>query len=446
MVLFGFLIISGATQGATNYFTGAVNGRLNIDGNWSEGVYTAWDDAVLTADSWGLQSGLNAFAEVKFTTITVNSNVNAFSAGTLQIATQSSASIYTKKLTVEPSVAKDVKLSGSWFIPTGGAAFTAEIYHAGSEILLMYANWGEHVYNPGGLKIVGDNTNRVTIAAASAYTGPTTLDNVNVRVATTATASSGPLGSGGDVLLQNSAVLSLIGGATITNASITVSEGTVLDVTERTGGALTYEGTLSGKGTLVGDYTVIGILRPGPGTGTLIFEDNLSVTETSKVSFEIFTNSVDVIANDGEDTLTVVEGSEWVFNFSGWTEGGPSNGQSFAVLQDWGSISGSSTNITVTGLEAGYGIDVSDLFTTGEIQVVLESFEIGDIGISVHSSDAIISWQGLSGITYALQRSENLTVSNGWETVGSVVSGIDGTVSVTNDLGLGAAFYRVIPE
>ncbi len=71
--------------------------------------------------------------------------------------------------------------------------------------------------------------------------------------------------------------------------------------------------------------------------------------------------------------------------------------------------------------------------------------EIGSISIEMIGSDAVVSWPGTNGVTYALQRKPDLTSTNAWSNVVTGVAGA-GVLSATNAADASAAFYRVTLE
>ena len=71
--------------------------------------------------------------------------------------------------------------------------------------------------------------------------------------------------------------------------------------------------------------------------------------------------------------------------------------------------------------------------------------EIGDIDISVSGTNAVVSFDGASGFTYALQQKQDLA-SESWSNVVIGISGTGGTQNVSNGMSEATAFYRVVSE
>lgn len=108
-------------------------------------------------------------------------------------------------------------------------------------------------------------------------------------------------------------------------------------------------------------------------------------------------------------------------------------------LADALSISGFGFN--TTGYQS--GTVVWDNFLLNQSGGVLES--IGAVTAELINSDLVFSWQGDAAGTYALQYRESL-VSGDWSNVVENISGVDGLMAVTNELGGPQAFYRLVGE
>lgn len=91
------------------------------------------------------------------------------------------------------------------------------------------------------------------------------------------------------------------------------------------------------------------------------------------------------------------------------------------------------------------GVDADARVTFDNLKILLPPPEVGEITIEVVGSDAVVSWQGVSGQTYALQRKQDLG-DVAWSNVVDGVSGVVGTLSATNATDELRAFYQVIIE
>lgn len=67
-----------------------------------------------------------------------------------------------------------------------------------------------------------------------------------------------------------------------------------------------------------------------------------------------------------------------------------------------------------------------------------------EVSIAVQGADAVIGWEGVAGVTYALQSKPNL-LFGAWSNVVENVSG-NGMLFITNATGLSSKFYRVVGE
>ncbi len=71
--------------------------------------------------------------------------------------------------------------------------------------------------------------------------------------------------------------------------------------------------------------------------------------------------------------------------------------------------------------------------------------EIGDISLSIEGSDAIVTWNGTHGVSYALQSKGDLVVDS-WSNEVSGIPGVAGTMSATSSVSSAKSFYRVVVE
>jgi hypothetical protein len=71
--------------------------------------------------------------------------------------------------------------------------------------------------------------------------------------------------------------------------------------------------------------------------------------------------------------------------------------------------------------------------------------EIGDISLSIIGTNAVVSFDGATGFSYALQRRLDLAEPS-WSNVVTGISGAGGSQSVSNAMSGNAAFYRIVSE
>ena len=170
----------------------------------------------------------------------------------------------------------------------------------------------------------------------------------------------------------------LMGDASINSTSILeVQNKGILDVSTHTGGAYTFAKTFRGKGQIDGDMILTGLIQPGAATGTLTFNNNLTLSGTNGIlAIEVYgyNGTNDVLANDGGDAFTLDPGYTLNFSFINW---GPAeavtNGTVITVLENWASLNGAGGNkVVVSGLN-GQTIDTSNLLVDGTVKVVADT-------------------------------------------------------------------------
>ncbi|MCF7816766.1 MAG: hypothetical protein K9M54_02690 [Kiritimatiellales bacterium] len=369
--------MAGTAFGAYT-FNGAVNNQLLTAGNWVEGVSPVNQHLVFADNGWMSRSMVTTGGAgyLYALSMTVNSNVNSVTTPEFQINgwTAGSRVFSYNGVAIDAGVSKNVRLSGYWGFNAGVNA-NPVFQHYGSGVLEMKVGQYSQVGTISSVSFKGNNLNKVSVTTFNQnWTGTTVLDNVDMAIdRPTAGAGVNAVGSG-LLSLTSGSKLSMTDYAALGNSEIRIADGSVFDVSGMAGGVFTNAALLQGKGTIVGDIYQTGALRAGPGVGTLTFQDGLTVAETSSVGFELFPGGFDLLANDGGDTLMVAEGSEWNFNGAGAEL---LNGATLAVLDGWGSISGSSTNIVLSNFAEGYSLDTSELFTSGVVTVIPEPATLG---------------------------------------------------------------------
>jgi hypothetical protein len=437
-----------------NYYQGdGGNNLLMTAASWSAGVLTENDVAIFSETGWTVRNEVAATdgsGAVGFSHLRFNSNiVNDFR---LFSNADSARLRVSGRIQVLDGVAGVVNLDGRWNFRD----MDLNVDHYGTNTLKISWIMKETTGTPGAaLNYYGNNMNKIVIQPGSAghgrsdYSGRSVLSNVDVDLSVVPAADGGGLGLGADIRL-NSARLNLIDNGSLANDQITITGGaSVFDVSGRTGGAYSYEGVVRGfSGKVAGNLTLTGELRTGEetgGIGTLTFDDELTVATGCGVFFELNGSSnglYDVVAGGSNSTLVVDSGSSWVFDFSEMPEDAVTNGAAFAVLDGWSTVSGSSTNLTVTGLPAGTVFVSSALFTDGFVAVLPEGFAGPSVDISVAGGQMVMGLDAMSGFSYTIQSTTNL-VDGVWSNVLDGISG-NGMVYITNDIVYPRSFYKVV--
>ena len=164
-------------------------------------------------------------------------------------------------------------------------------------------------------------------------------------------------------------------GRIIVEAGLLVIDG---DSSAATGDLTVSIGALlGGSGIIGGAATVNGMLNPGNSPGTLTFNEALDLAADSLTTFEIVDlANFDVLANDGEDTITFADSADIVFDTTGYTA---VLDDSFVVLENWASYGGTVANLDITGTDLGGGLsfDTSTLLTDGLVTVIPEPATLG---------------------------------------------------------------------
>jgi autotransporter-associated beta strand protein len=126
---------------------------------------------------------------------------------------------------------------------------------------------------------------------------------------------------------------------------------------------------LGGTGTVQAVTLDAGaILAVGNGPGTMTFNGALFLSEGSTNFMEIASNIL-FDALKGNSTNELVANGTFVFDFTG--NATVTNGSTFAVLQNWKTITANGATFSAIGLTAGQSIDTSNL-SAGFVTVVPE--------------------------------------------------------------------------
>ncbi|MCF7817031.1 MAG: hypothetical protein K9M54_04050 [Kiritimatiellales bacterium] len=227
----------------------------------------------------------------------------------------------------------------------GDAAFVdvTGVISAGTNTgnIVIDNEWSGVSYTNGIVRLYGVNT----------YNGTTTVEDGRVQLM-------------GDASIDSTSVLE-------------VQNKGILDVSTRTGGAYTFANTFRGKGQIDGDMVLTGLIQPGAGTGTLTFNNDLTLSGSNgTLAIEVYgyNGTNDVLANDGGDAFTLDPGYTLNFSFINWAPAeAVTNGTVITVLENWASLNGAGgNNVVVSGLD-GQTIDTSNLLVDGTVKVVADT-------------------------------------------------------------------------
>jgi autotransporter-associated beta strand protein len=196
-----------------------------------------------------------------------------------------------------------------------------------------------------------------TLSGINTYTGSTTVSAGTLAVTGSKTGT-------GSVTIANGATLNVSGTVA---GSITINSGGSLLMSGTISSTINNNGTLSGTGTISGVATLLDnsvTIPAGTSIGTLTFGSNVILKSNASLNMQISgTNSADKLSVAGNLTcagtltITVLTGTI-------------TNGSSYQLFSA-GSITGPFNNISLPGLSTGLTWDVSELYTTGKINVVL---------------------------------------------------------------------------
>ncbi len=257
-----------------------------------------------------------------------------------------------------------------------------------------------------------------TTAAISAYTGTITLGNgtatnyngINVSAASggqvnvTGNISRAAGGTGtNDTLTKIGAGIVALSGTNTYQGVTLVNAGTLLINGTNSGpGTFTVNsgGTLGGTGSLAGATTIAsgGNLTPGvSGTGLLTISNSLTLSSGSTTTFNITATNNFSSINLGANALT--EGGALVFAINGYT---PTAGNTFQLVT-FGSQSGLSSGVTLTGTQSGTFTDAAGVWSyTNGSTVWQYSYLNGQLSILAVPEPSDIALIALSGLALVI--------------------------------------------
>ena len=251
------------------------------------------------------------------------------------------------------------------------ASFDMEV-NEGTMIFGGTANLKSMTVGSSGTLQLGNNG-----AGGSSTTAINNNGTLTFKRATDYTHAANITGSG-VVNKSGTNTLTFTGAKTYTNTT-TVSEGKLVvngsllsqQISVLSGAALGGSGTVQ-KVTLDAGA----ILSAGNSPGTMTFAGDLLLSAGSTNIMEIYTSGFDVLMGSVTNTLTM--SGETLFDFTGNTV---TNGSTFAVLQNWDSITtDGTTTFSVIGLGVDQSLDYSQI-TSGLVTVIPEPATIGMLGL-----------------------------------------------------------------
>jgi autotransporter-associated beta strand protein len=309
------------TLNLVNYYQSIKFGGVVSDGTTANQLIKA-GDGELKLSGANIYSGGTLLNRGTIST----SNENALGSGDLRIANDS-ATIQTrlvleKSLTLQGLLSSGVAVISTNYtgIELGAAANTLTLNQSGD------SEYGLGIKGSG--KLVKSGLGTLTLSGTNTYTGATTV-------------------SGGKLIVNS----------LFNKSMITVQNG----------------GTLGGTGSLKAVTLDAGaILAAGNSPGTMTFDGAVILSAGSTNLMEVFTSGFDVLKGAATNKLTLA--GKTIFDFSGNTV---TNGATFTVFQNWGSITNSGAIFTAINMTAGQSVTVDITGGTGVLTVIPEPAVVG---------------------------------------------------------------------
>jgi autotransporter-associated beta strand protein len=258
--------------------------------------------------------------------------------------------------------------NGNLLVTGNNAGFSGTITHSAGVISAGH----NHALGTGVLTLNGGVLN--------AYTPGQTLANDIVLVGTTSKLEAvntsrdltldGVISGDGAVTKIGTGALILNGANSFTNTTA-VSAGKLVVNGNLASGLITVAGgaRLGGTGAVQAATLLAGsTLEAGDnGPGTLTFNNAVTLDSGSTVVMEIAADdSYDILTGNGANPLAV--GAEFTFDFTGNTTVGA--GDTYTVLQNWGTMMDNGTLFSLDGLPEGLSVDTSRIFIDGSLAVI----------------------------------------------------------------------------
>jgi autotransporter-associated beta strand protein len=333
IVDFGAGPISLGSNGTSRAIAQGGSAAVYLSGNISDGTGGS-KKLILTNASSGFVGSMYLTGSNSYSGGTVinmlnvsTSNQYALSSGGLTM--QNDSSINASKLTLLRSLSIDGLLSSGTSVSTNFTGIDLGTPSANATLTLNQSGnseYGQGIMGSG--KLVKSGLGTLTLSGTNTYTGATTV-------------------SGGKLIVNS----------LFNKSMITVQNG----------------GTLGGTGSLKAVTLTAGaILAVGNSPGTMTFDGAVLLSPGSTNLMEIFTSGFDVMKGAATNKLTLAGVN--LFDFAGNTV---TNGATFTVFQNWGSIVNSNAVFTGINMGAGQGVTVDITGGTGVVTVIPEPAVVG---------------------------------------------------------------------
>ena len=260
-----------------------------------------------------------------------------------------------------------------------------------------------------------------------------------------ATGGAGSLTVAGSGSTLTTAGGSFVVGRSTSTGSITISESAAV-----ISAGTAYLGHVS---SAVGDATVEGagslwdaatLLVGNTGQGSLTILDG-GLVSVDSLSIDVAVgDAVGVIQMSTGGMLAVADGGTTASNLTSFLAliGGSTDNIEYWNGANWTHITNGTLNVDYTLTAYNDGATDYMKLTVG----FAGDAEMGNISIAIDGSDAIISWTGTNGVSYALQSKGDLVADPSWSNEVTGISGTVGILSATSTTSAAESFYRVVVE